>query len=170
MVFMRSRSTSFQAALALASSAGKVLQVGDGVAHVAVFTPDASALAVALLSLVGQKAGTLVFVRGRPVGSAWGAVANVERVLRCYLTASACLDHRAACHAVSTSLFSDGSTHPPAVFPCRHILRLMPAPLERLAPVTEPVQIDHLGQAYLHGLCPLFDPMAFRYIPTLPPR
>lgn len=168
VLFPRSRAAWYPAALALADAAARRVDVSAAgrVSHFAEFTrsPAQAAVAVSLLSLLSGSAGALVFAAGVPVGSAWGAVANIERVLRCYLGASSG-DPHAACWSVSVSLFRDGSPHPPAVFPCRHILRLFPSPLDRLLPVSEAAQVDARAVDAGCAWCPLFRSADFRWLP-----
>ena len=168
VLFPRSRAAWYPAAVALAAAASRLVEVSAG-GRVSLFaefgrSPAQASAAVALLGLLSGASGVLVFAAGSPVGSAWGAVANVERVLRCYIGASAG-DPLAACWSVSTSLFRCGSPHPPAVFPCRHVLRLFPAPLERLLPVSESSQVAARAVDAGCAWCPLFRPGAFRWLP-----
>jgi len=169
VLFPASRSASYPAALALASAADRRVDVSarGGVSHFAEFSrsPAQAAAAVALLSLVGSWRGVLVFAGGLPVGSAWGAVPGVERVLRCYMSASSVSDYRAACWSISSLLMSDGAPNLPAVFPCRHILRVFPTPLSRLLPVPEVDQIASRAADAGCSWCPLLDAAAFRFLP-----
>lgn len=165
VVFTRSRSPSYPAALAVADRAERRVDakhMGTQL-HLAEFsrTPLQAGFAAALLAYLSDWRGVQVFASGRAVGRAWGAIENVERVLRCYAAAGVCDDARAHCQSVETRLFEDGALHEPILFPCRHVLRVFPRPLSRLHPASYSDQILSRAVAAGCDLCPLFAPLLF---------
>lgn len=165
VLFPRSGSISYPAALAVASGAERRVDVGAGrrVAHLAEFgrSPGQASLAVALLGYVAAWRGCVVFAAGRPVGSAYGARENLERVLRCYIEAAAVPDRAAHCVAVSLRPYGDAAplfAVNPVTIPCRHVLRVFPAVLDPLHP--SPVAAQVLAKSVAAGcdFCPLFSP------------
>lgn len=137
VLFPASSSPSLPCALAVARGAWRfsVGSTGRRDAYLAEYTADASqaSLAVALLAYVGRWRGVQVFVGGRPVGRAWGAVENVERVLRCYTGALAAgpaarvayCSGRVECGCGKCAFCRQN-----IYLPCRHVLRVYPVPVD----------------------------------------
>ena len=169
VLFPGTRFAGLPAAVALAGGADKCVRISSPHGPATFWvefgrSPAQASVAAALLGLIGSRPGVVVFLGGRPVGQAWGAVQTAERVMRCYAGACTLPDPRASCWSVSTSLFSDGAPHPPALFPCRHILRMVPSPLSRGLPVSEVDQVAARAVDAGCASCPLFDQTAFRFL------
>jgi hypothetical protein len=165
VLFPRSGSASYPAALAVAAGAERRVDVGVGrrAAHLAEFgrSPGQASLAVALLGYVAAWRGCVVFASGRPVGSAYGVRENLERVLCCYIEAGAVPDREAHCLAVVLRPYGDAAplfAVDPVPVPCRHVLRVFPAVLDPLHPSSVTAQVMAKSVAAGCDFCPLFRP------------
>lgn len=179
IVFPKSRSTAFPAALALAERADlyEVQQAGKAVYHVAGFgrSEGQAARALEMMRLLRGLKGVQVFVRGALSADPW----RLQRTLECYLASCGSADPRAHCvvmvsddelrHGLpsSVSLRDMGGRQPPPglewvkhigmrPFPCRMVkeygFRLQPG-----HPASEADQIQAAAVRVGCNWCPNFN-------------
>lgn len=146
VLFIKSRSPSYPAALGVARGADSYKEAASGssTAHLAQFCSDPEQLsrAASLIRYVGEWKGAQIFISGRLANGKFGGASNIEQVLRCYAEACACQDPRAHCMVVSDHLYiDDRRTHEPVQVPCKHILRLFPMPLSAYHPSSNTDQL-----------------------------
>ena len=160
VAFPLSRSPALALALALAGGA-HTLASSPGF-RVASFLPSPAQAGVAasLLRVVGGWSGVVAVFGGVPLPPGASPLANLAGVLTCY-AGSGSVAH---CAAVVSSAFDDGLGSPPALVPCRYLLRVFPAPLSRLHPSSEPEQVAARAAAVGCAACPAFSAAGFRWI------
>ena len=126
VLFLRSRSPSYDAAVGMAQGAERFRWSGK--AHLAEwFELDQARAtrAAALIRMAGGWKGTMVFAGGRMARSN-GLVAQV---LMCYADSFAVPDYRAHCNILSRKLYRDrDEEHEPVVVPCKQITAVYPDP------------------------------------------
>jgi hypothetical protein len=187
VLFPKSRSSNYPAALKLAESADQYVNgMFQGlIYHCATFgkTVRQMELAIALIELVRGLKGVMVFSSGRKVSDTYG----ITRVAECCVKAARCNDWRAHCHKITSDVFErqrsdmtmvmridlDGrlaeqeQKHPERryTFPCAFIYQYG----RRISREHPSSFVDQL-QAHAVGLdlewCPYFEPSHFGELPV----
>lgn len=160
VMFPRSRAAAYPAAIAAARRAALCADqpIGKAVYHVAAFSAEREEAARALSIIRGLHGtrGLQVFAGGKRVQDPY----RVERVLTCYLDASAADDRLAHCVQWVPNLF-DREQDAPHLFPCR-LLWSFGARVQAAHPSTHQAQIQAAAVRAGCDWCPLFNPKEMR--------
>lgn len=182
VLFVRSRSTVFEAALKIARHAD--LCIERDLESIQIFTAGfvptlaGATRSLELIHYVRGWKGTHFYARGRMMIGEMSQAFLIEAVLKCFANSCAVRDHRAHCYRLLDDPFdplatyrnldfiAPGFRHVEAkstdaefIFPCRHLLQWFRP--QRHHPSSIPDQIQAEGVEKLCDVCPRFEPDAF---------